>query len=181
MWWIAWDWEGCVGFEVFTAVVMKSTIFWDTTPCSPLSVNGRFGGTYRLHHQNRKNKLSKKPAWNVANSAFYFAPDNGGDMFLRNVGWHSTDYTALYPRRWYSGKEVFVIWIRIKVFFTAVNIRILSHVLWHRVVPEVVTKVSEEPTASVPNTEFITTSILTAEPVKPLSPWGWRRHHLPKR
>jgi hypothetical protein len=26
-----------VGFEVFTAVVMKSTIFWDITPCSPLS------------------------------------------------------------------------------------------------------------------------------------------------
>jgi hypothetical protein len=25
-------------------------------------------------------------------------------MFLRNVDWHSTDYTALYPRRWYSSK-----------------------------------------------------------------------------
>jgi hypothetical protein len=25
-----------VGFEVFTAVVMKSIIFWDMTPCSPL-------------------------------------------------------------------------------------------------------------------------------------------------
>jgi hypothetical protein len=25
-----------VGFEVLTAVVMKSTIFWDITPCSPL-------------------------------------------------------------------------------------------------------------------------------------------------
>jgi hypothetical protein len=23
-------------------------------------------------------------------------------MFFRNVGWHSTDYMALYPRRWYS-------------------------------------------------------------------------------
>jgi hypothetical protein len=23
------------GFEVFTAVVMKSIIFWDMTPCSP--------------------------------------------------------------------------------------------------------------------------------------------------
>jgi hypothetical protein len=28
-----------VGFEVFTAVVMKSIIFWDMTPCSQLSVN----------------------------------------------------------------------------------------------------------------------------------------------
>jgi hypothetical protein len=41
---------------------MKSSIFWDITPCSPLSVNRRFGGTYRLHLQGRKNKLSKKPA-----------------------------------------------------------------------------------------------------------------------
>jgi hypothetical protein len=32
---------GHVGFEVFTAVVMKSIIFWDITPCSPLSVNRR--------------------------------------------------------------------------------------------------------------------------------------------
>jgi hypothetical protein len=51
-----------VGFEVLTVVVMKSTIFWDITPCSPLSVNRRFGGTYCLHLQDRKNKLSKKPA-----------------------------------------------------------------------------------------------------------------------
>jgi hypothetical protein len=33
-----------VGFEVFTAVVMKSIIFWDMTPCSPLCSNRRFGG-----------------------------------------------------------------------------------------------------------------------------------------
>jgi hypothetical protein len=41
------------GFEVFIAVVMKSIIFWDMTPCSPLSVNRRFGGTYRLFLQGR--------------------------------------------------------------------------------------------------------------------------------
>jgi hypothetical protein len=52
-----------VAFEVFTAVVMKSTISWDITPCSPLSVNRRFGGTYRPHLQGRKNKFSKKPTW----------------------------------------------------------------------------------------------------------------------
>jgi hypothetical protein len=43
-----------VGFEV-----MKSTILWDITQYSQLSVNRRFGGTYRLHLQGRKNKLSK--------------------------------------------------------------------------------------------------------------------------
>jgi hypothetical protein len=47
-----------VGFEVFTAVVMKSIIFWDMTPCSPLSFNQRSGGTYRLYLQRRKNRFS---------------------------------------------------------------------------------------------------------------------------
>jgi hypothetical protein len=28
-----------VGFEVITAVVMKSSIFWDITPCNPLKFN----------------------------------------------------------------------------------------------------------------------------------------------
>jgi hypothetical protein len=28
-----------VGFEVLTAVVMKSSIFWDITPCSLLKIN----------------------------------------------------------------------------------------------------------------------------------------------
>jgi hypothetical protein len=34
-----------VGFEVFTAVVMKSMIFWDMTPRSLLSFNRHFGGS----------------------------------------------------------------------------------------------------------------------------------------
>jgi hypothetical protein len=49
-------------FEILTAAVMKSTIFWNITPCSPLSVNRRFGGTSRLHLQGWKNKFSMKPA-----------------------------------------------------------------------------------------------------------------------
>jgi hypothetical protein len=40
-------------------IFLKSIIFWDMTPCSPLSVNHRFGGTYRLHLQDRRNKFSK--------------------------------------------------------------------------------------------------------------------------
>jgi hypothetical protein len=30
-------------------------------------------------------------------------PEDGGDMFLGNVYWLSTDYTALYPRRYALG------------------------------------------------------------------------------
>jgi hypothetical protein len=40
-------------------VVMKSIIFWDVTPCSLLCCNRRFGGTYRLHRQGRRNIFSK--------------------------------------------------------------------------------------------------------------------------
>jgi hypothetical protein len=45
---------GFVGFQVLTAVVMKSTMFRNITPCSPLEVNRRFGRTYRLHLQGRR-------------------------------------------------------------------------------------------------------------------------------
>jgi hypothetical protein len=29
----------------------------------------------------------------------FFEPEDGGDTFLRNVGYNSMDYTASYPRR----------------------------------------------------------------------------------
>jgi hypothetical protein len=41
-----------VGFEVLTAVVMKT--FWDITPCSQLNVDQHFGGTYRFHLQSQR-------------------------------------------------------------------------------------------------------------------------------
>jgi hypothetical protein len=34
-----------------------------------------------------------------------FDPEDGGDTFLQNVGYNSTDYMASYPRRRYSSKE----------------------------------------------------------------------------
>jgi hypothetical protein len=50
-----------VGFEVLTAVVMKSTIFWDIMPCSPLKVNRHFG-EHIAPFSGSNNKPSKKPA-----------------------------------------------------------------------------------------------------------------------
>jgi hypothetical protein len=55
---------------------MKNCVFWDITPYSPLKVNRRLGGKCRLYLHL-----------------------HGEDMFLRNVGWFSTDHTALYPGR----------------------------------------------------------------------------------
>jgi hypothetical protein len=54
--------EHLFGFEVHTAVVMKSCVFWNKTPCRPLEVNRRFGGTCCSPFSRRKNKPSKKPA-----------------------------------------------------------------------------------------------------------------------
>jgi hypothetical protein len=93
-----------VGFEVFTAVMLKSIIFWDMTPCSPLCSNRRFGGTQRLHLQGRRNvqQTTEQACWFVG---LFFDPEDGGAMFLRNVGCYTTDYTTSYPRRWYSSKR----------------------------------------------------------------------------
>jgi hypothetical protein len=75
-----------VGFEVLTAVVTKSPIFLNVTPCSLLKVNLRSLLATCFH---------------AGFLLGLFDPEDGGDMFLRNVGRLSTDYTALSPRRQY--------------------------------------------------------------------------------
>jgi hypothetical protein len=71
-----------VRFEVFTAVVTKSIIFWDITPCSPLSVNRRFGGTNRLHLQgvkiSVKVELCLPPAFTLVSCSAYFSTPKMG-------------------------------------------------------------------------------------------------------
>jgi hypothetical protein len=57
-----------VGFKIVAAVIVKSSVFWDISACSPFKINLRFRGMCRL----------------------------------RNVGWLSTGYTALYHRRYHS-------------------------------------------------------------------------------
>jgi hypothetical protein len=60
-----------VVFEVLTAVVMKSTIFWDIKPCSPLRANRRLGETSPPSSWS-KHKLSKKPAFTLISCLAYF-------------------------------------------------------------------------------------------------------------
>jgi hypothetical protein len=94
----------------------------DIVSCSPLKDNGYFGGTCRLRFQVRRisetrdqQETGSKQSNPLAEiSGFYRKqertarmeteelscdPEDGGDMFLHNIGCLSKDYTALYPRR----------------------------------------------------------------------------------
>jgi hypothetical protein len=66
------NWIIIIGFQVLTAVIIQSTIFL----------------VYRV----------------VCRKSTYVSegPEYGRAMFLRNVGWLSTDYPALYHRIQYS-------------------------------------------------------------------------------
>jgi hypothetical protein len=44
---------------------VKNVVFWDAAPCRS-SVNRRFGGTYRLDLQGRKNPLTRNQREQVA-------------------------------------------------------------------------------------------------------------------
>jgi hypothetical protein len=59
-----------VGFEVLTALVMKSSLFWAITPCSPFEVNQL--ACYLLHAGFLL--------------GLFFDAEDGGATFLRNVG-----------------------------------------------------------------------------------------------
>jgi hypothetical protein len=47
-----------VGFEVLTPVLMKSSVFWHITPCSPLKMNRRFGETPSSHSKNKPSHIT---------------------------------------------------------------------------------------------------------------------------
>jgi hypothetical protein len=97
-----------VGFEVLTVVVMKSTIFWDITPCSPLKVNWRFGETHclqlqgRILSQARNQGESLAPAFTLVSCSAYSLTLKMEAMFPQNVDWLSTLCTALHSRRQFS-------------------------------------------------------------------------------
>jgi hypothetical protein len=72
---------------------MKSTIYWDITPCSLLNVNRRFGGTNRLHLQGGKisrARNQRESRWQVEQSAsgtfgFYRNQEGSGRVELTSL------------------------------------------------------------------------------------------------
>jgi hypothetical protein len=79
-----------IWFEASTAAVMKSFVFWDIKPCSPIKLNRRFGETTNL------------AACSMFLLGLFFDAEDGTDVYLRNVVWLSTGQTALYPRKYNS-------------------------------------------------------------------------------
>jgi hypothetical protein len=69
---------------------MKSVIFWDMTPCSPLKPNRHSRETCRLHRHglkvSEKKNSMKQAASKAALLGLLLNPEDGSDMFLRNVG-----------------------------------------------------------------------------------------------
>jgi hypothetical protein len=72
---------------------MKGSFFWDVMPCSLLKVKRYFGGTCLSY---------LKPSY-LLHACFlldlFIDSEDGGDMFIRNFNFLSTEYTELYSRR----------------------------------------------------------------------------------
>jgi hypothetical protein len=80
---------------------MKSTIIWDITPFSPFNINRCFGGTYRLHLQERiisraRNQCESR--WQ-AELCLFFDPEDGSEIFLRDVGWLSNGLSGVISQK----------------------------------------------------------------------------------
>jgi hypothetical protein len=71
-------------------ISVKSSVFLDITPCSPLRINQRFGGICRLHLQGRSiSQAIKQGVCYLLHTGFllglFFDPEDGGDVFFPNV------------------------------------------------------------------------------------------------
>jgi hypothetical protein len=94
---ISFDLSGFWRTWILKAVIMKNTIFCDIPPCSPLKVNQHFGRTLYLHLQGRISQARYQCESGWQGIIFcLFDPDDGGNMFLQNVGLHLQQITLRY-------------------------------------------------------------------------------------
>jgi hypothetical protein len=95
---------------------------------------------------------------------YFFHPEDGGDMFLRNVGWNSTGYMTLYLTRWY----------RLPVFA-----ELISSTLKMEAICSSKTSVETQRTTRrhIPQDDTTCRFLLNLF----LPPWRWRRYVPPKR
>jgi hypothetical protein len=111
---------------------MKSSVFWDTTLCSPLKVNGRFGGTSRLHLQGRRisharnRKTVDKQSLQEATCSIEMSVD-----FQRTTRCYNSQL-----------KNVFVSCMKCWCFVRTIADKLMFHSVLTRVIPEI----RDEPT-----------------------------------
>jgi hypothetical protein len=95
-------------FQVPTVVITKIYIPWHKTSWSPVKINWSFGGRYRLHIRGLRvsQEGNQHKAGRTSNLKMVA-------MLFRNVGWLSTDYTVLYPRRYKCSTYfwIVVLWV----------------------------------------------------------------------
>jgi hypothetical protein len=90
-----------------TAVTMRSVVFWDLTSPSCVEVYWRFGETYCLHLQGRRVRKKQETTSSfpslrqnqffvsrLAVLGLQFDPEDGGNIFPRNVDQIISNYTA---------------------------------------------------------------------------------------
>jgi hypothetical protein len=63
--------------NVKTHVLLKNSVFWDVTPCSPVKGKRRFGGTCL--------RSACSLLYAVFLFGLFFGPEDGGDIFFQNI------------------------------------------------------------------------------------------------
>jgi hypothetical protein len=71
----------------FTEMDLKSSIFWDTTPCSPFKVNRRFGKMSPPSSGLKNRRVLLDTCFHAGILlGLLFGPEDGGDIYLQNIG-----------------------------------------------------------------------------------------------
>jgi hypothetical protein len=89
---------------------MKSSTFWNLTPCSPLEVNQQFEETCRHHLQGGKVSQARTQQEGGKKQSLLIT-DNGGYIFLRNIDLLSTGNTALYARGYLKSSYTIILFL----------------------------------------------------------------------
>jgi hypothetical protein len=100
-------------------VVVNNSVFWDITERCPLKAT-EFLVEHIASIFEARNEQAEQVACYLFHVGFLldlsFDAEDRSYMFLRNVGWFSADYTALYPKRWNCSNRILILtaslWIK---------------------------------------------------------------------
>jgi hypothetical protein len=118
-------------FEVLTEVTMKSSTVWDITPCSQrISTDESeecIASIFRVEEpaKQRTGMTACCPIHACSLLGLLINLVDGGEMFLRNVGWPSPDYMMLCPRR--QNSSIYIKYL--KNFLSILNLDFYLHKL----------------------------------------------------